>query len=227
MMPKVIGLKEGISFTSLDFEDICHIGRKETGNHMVIPDKEIAKRHVTLRKINNRYYIIDRGSPKGIFLDDKRVKAKKINDGEYYKISTIYSLEVEMEQLGISDDDEFEDEDEFSTIIPVQTAKIVVVEGPMAGKKFQLDQDLMIIGRHKCSDVLLQDDDPEIAAGFSRQHAEIRKVEDDFLLDVLSENGIVFEGMRYGEGFEKKLEHNHSFTIGSITFRFENPSKVL
>lgn len=226
-MPRITALKEGISFTNIMFDDICHIGRKEQGNHLVIPDKEIAKRHVTLRNINNRYFIIDRGAPKGIFLDDKRVKAKKLADGEHYRISPIYSIEIEMEGIGITDGDEFADDDEFATFIPVQTARLVVVEGPMVGKKFQLDQDLIVIGRHKCSDILLQDDDPEIAAGFSRQHAEIQKNNEDYFLEVLSENGVVMEGMKYGDGYQQQLEHNNTFTIGSITFRFENPNKVL
>ncbi|MBN2381619.1 FHA domain-containing protein [bacterium] len=226
-MPKITALKEGISFATLDFDDILHIGQKERGNHLVINDKEIAKRHATLRLLNNRYYIIDRGAPKGIFLDDKRVKAKKIVDGELYQLSPRFSIEIEMETLTSTLDDELAEEDEFSTIIPVHNAHLVVVEGPMLGRKFQLDQDLIIIGRHKCSDILLQDDDPEIEAGYSRQHVEIHKQDEEFILEVLSENGIVMEGMKYDEGYEYCLKHNNAFTIGSITFRFENPQKVL
>lgn len=226
-MPKITALKEGISFTILEFEEVCHIGRKKEGNHLVIPDKEIAKRHVSFRKINNKYYIIDRGAPKGIFLDDKRVKAKKIEHGDHYLISPIYSLEIEMAGMSALEDNDIDDEDEFATYIPMQSARLVVTEGPLIGKKFQLDQDLVILGRHNCSDILLNDDDPEIAAGFSRQHAEIRKENDDYILEVLSENGVVIEGMRYGDGHTTMLEHNNTFTIGSITFRFENPSKVL
>jgi pSer/pThr/pTyr-binding forkhead associated (FHA) protein len=226
-MPKIIAMKEGISFTTIDFDNICHIGQKPKGNHLVIPDKEIAKRHVTFREINGRYYIIDRGAPKGIFLNDQRIKAKKIQDEEVYQISPLYSVEIEMESFALEYGEDIDDDDEFSTIIPVQTARLVVVEGSMLGKKYQLDQDLMIIGRHKCSDILLQESDPEIAAGFSRQHVEIRKEEDKFILEVLSDNGIVMEGMKYDEGYEYSLKHNNSFTIGSITFRFENPSKVL
>ena len=226
-MPKIIAMKEGISFTNFDFDVICHIGQKPKGNHLVINDKEIAKRHLTFREIKGRHYIIDRGAPKGIFLADKRVKAKKIQDKEIYQISPLYSLEIEMESFALEYDQDIDDDDEFSTIIPGQTAHLVVIDGPMLGNKFQLDQDLIIIGRHKCSDILLQDSDPEIEAGFSRQHVEIRKEEEEFILEVLSENGIVMEGMKYDEGYEYSLKHNNSFTIGSITFRFENPSKVL
>lgn len=226
-MPRVTGLKEGISFTTVMFDDIFHVGRKEKGNHLVIPDKDISKRHVTFKKINNRFYIIDRGAAKGVFLGDKRVKAKKIQDGEHYTISPMYALEIEMESIGLQEEDEVESEDEFSTIIPVQSARLVVTDGPIIGKRFQLDQDLIVIGRHNCSDILLQDDDPEVASGFSRQHAEVRKEGEHYILEVLSENGLVYEGMKYNEGHELALEHNNSFTIGSITFRFENPNKVL
>lgn len=227
-MPKITAMKEGVSFSTIMFDTVFHIGRKENGNQLVIPDKEIAKRHVTLKEINGRFYIIDRGAPKGVFLDEKRVKAKKILDGEHYILSPSYSIEIEMESNAFREEEgDIEQEDEFATMIPVQTARLVVTDGPMLGKRFQLDQDLVVIGRHKCSDILLHDDDPEIAAGFSRQHAEVMHEGEEYTLEVLSENGLVLEGMKYEEGAQFSLKHNISFTIGSVTFRFENPAKVL
>lgn len=68
---------------------------------------------------------------------------------------------------------------------PAETsgASLVVRRGAKAGTRFSLDREVTTIGRHPESDVFLDD------VTVSRRHAEIRRDNDNVLVDVGSLNG--------------------------------------
>jgi len=68
---------------------------------------------------------------------------------------------------------------------PIGAALLVVKRGPNAGSRFLLDQPVTSAGRHRGSDIFLDD------VTVSRRHAEFRREDDTFrVVDVGSLNGI-------------------------------------
>jgi len=82
-----------------------------------------------------------------------------------------------------ADNDEFTDQDGQEQL-PPGTALLVVRRGPNAGSRFLLDHDITTAGRHRDSDIFLDD------VTVSRRHAEFYRHGDRFSVrDVGSLNG--------------------------------------
>ena len=82
-----------------------------------------------------------------------------------------------------ADNDEFPDQDGQEQL-PPGTALLVVRRGPNAGSRFLLDHDITTAGRHRDSDIFLDD------VTVSRRHAEFYRHGDRFSVrDVGSLNG--------------------------------------
>lgn len=82
------------------------------------------------------------------------------------------------------------------------------------GSRVQIALDPITIGRHPDCDVVLNDQE------VSRQHAEVRRDEDGFLLvDLGSLNGTKVNGA--GTKTPRRLEDGDTITIGAHTIRFE------
>src|SRR5262245_6850823 len=70
-------------------------------------------------------------------------------------------------------------------------ARLVVQQGPGAGRKLRLDLDVAVVGRHTDAHLQLED------AGVSRRHAEFRYTEHGLeLKDLHSQNGTFVNGVR-------------------------------
>ncbi len=68
--------------------------------------------------------------------------------------------------------------------LPSGSALLVVKRGPTAGSRFLLDQPITSAGRHRDSDIYLDDDT------VSRRHAEFRRQNGEFqIVDISSLNG--------------------------------------
>jgi len=86
--------------------------------------------------------------------------------------------------LAESDYDEFTDQASPEDSLPPGTALLVVRRGPNAGSRFLLDHDITTAGRHRDSDIFLDD------VTVSRRHAEFYRRGDRFTVrDVGSLNG--------------------------------------
>lgn len=78
---------------------------------------------------------------------------------------------------------EADEEAQLAELEPGQ-ACLIVRRGPAAGTKFQLDRDVIGLGRHKESDIFLND------ITVSRRHAELRREDNTYLVtDLGSLNG--------------------------------------
>jgi pSer/pThr/pTyr-binding forkhead associated (FHA) protein len=83
-----------------------------------------------------------------------------------------------------ADYDEFTDQAAPEDSLPPGTALLVVRRGPNAGSRFLLDHDITTAGRHRDSDIFLDD------VTVSRRHAEFYRRGDRFTVrDVGSLNG--------------------------------------
>src|SRR5690242_13004349 len=87
---------------------------------------------------------------------------------------------------------------------------LVIAKGPQAGKKFLLDKDSVVIGRHP--DVEIHLPDPQI----SRQHARIRQRDGSYFIENLgSRNPILLNGQTVSGA---ALAEGDAIQIGPYTF---------
>ena len=97
--------------------------------------------------------------------------------------------------------------------IRVRRAKLTALDGPDAGRTWQVDRDCVAIGSLACGDVALAD--PAV----SRRHAEIvRTPEGTVLRDLGSTNGTWVGGIKVREVF---LAPDTSFRVGRTGLRFD------
>jgi len=98
------------------------------------------------------------------------------------------------------------------------SASLIVISGACIGRMFQVDREVMVIGRDTDTDIHI--DDGQI----SRRHAEIRKLADGTIVlqDLGSTNGTYFLGTRIAS---RVLEDGDLLALGSGTilkFRYQD-----
>ena len=101
--------------------------------------------------------------------------------------------------------------------LPRGNALLIVRQGPNAGSRFLLDNDVTSVGRHPDSAIFLDD------VTVSRRHAEFRRHGNSFQVqDLASLNGIYYDGVRIESAL---LEEGAEIQIGKFRFTFY-PSKA-
>ena len=101
------------------------------------------------------------------------------------------------------------------------TPRLVVVDGPLRGQTFYLDEPVVSIGRLESNDICLED--PFV----SRNHCVIRTEGDECLIeDLNSANGTYLNGERVNEGF---LKEGCLIQIGTsqFIFKLKNPEETI
>jgi pSer/pThr/pTyr-binding forkhead associated (FHA) protein len=92
---------------------------------------------------------------------------------------------------------------------------LVVVDGPLEGRRFELGPTESVLGREGAT---IELDDPEL----SRRHAAVRTVDGEFEIeDLQSLNGTFVNGDRLTE--RRKLAGGDTVRIGTTTLKFEVP----
>ena len=100
--------------------------------------------------------------------------------------------------------------------------KLVCLNGPNSGKEYDLDQDLIPIGRSSKSAIVLDD---QFA---SRNHAEIRRFENAYkVFDLHSKNGVHVDGQTLAPGASEWLTDGSELRLASTVFRFYDPSVTM
>src|SRR3990172_7541281 len=91
-------------------------------------------------------------------------------------------------------------------------AKLIALEGPLAGDTFLLERELTTLGREVGNDIVID------AQWVSRQHCEIRRVADGFeLTDRGSHNGTRVNGVPVKE---RLLQGGDRVELGGASFVF-------
>ena len=89
---------------------------------------------------------------------------------------------------------------------------LIITRGPGAGSRFTLGSDVVVLGRHPRSDVLLDD------ISVSRRHADVRRASSGHVLrDLGSLNGTYLNGARVDES---ALRHGDELQIGRFKLAF-------
>jgi pSer/pThr/pTyr-binding forkhead associated (FHA) protein len=95
-------------------------------------------------------------------------------------------------------------------------ATIQVVEGPMKGARFDMDKEVLFVGRAAENDIKIQDD------AVSRRHLKIFSVENCYFIeDLKTKNGTMINGEPLDPGFARLITENDLIQLGSSIIRLE------
>jgi hypothetical protein len=96
------------------------------------------------------------------------------------------------------------------------------LNGPRNGEEYELNQELIIVGRSAEAGVVLED---QFA---SRKHAELRCVDNAVQVhDLQSKNGVFVDGRRLPAGGTAWLSDGVEVQFASTRFRFHDPSATV
>ena len=100
--------------------------------------------------------------------------------------------------------------------------RIVCLTGPRAGEEYELNKEIICVGRSADADIMLED---QFA---SRRHAEIRHIDNAYQVhDLSSKNGVYVNGRRLAEGATAWIGDGSELQFASTHFRFQDPSATV
>lgn len=95
--------------------------------------------------------------------------------------------------------------------------RLHMIEGPVAGRSFDLEQETTLLGRALNNDIRIDD------KSISRSHAMITRKDDQFFIkDLKSQNGTFVDGRRLGADELFQLEHGAMVAVGKALFSIED-----
>ena len=95
-------------------------------------------------------------------------------------------------------------------------AKIQVLEGPMKGAQFELEKEVIFVGRSPANDIKIRDD------AVSRRHIKIFSVESCYFVeDLKTKNGTMINGEALDAGFARLITENDRIQLGSTVVRLD------
>jgi pSer/pThr/pTyr-binding forkhead associated (FHA) protein len=94
--------------------------------------------------------------------------------------------------------------------------KIQVLEGPMSGAQFDIDKEVIFVGRSTGNDVRIRDE------AVSRRHLKIFSVESCYFIeDLKTKNGTRINGEAMDAGFARFITENDRIQLGSTVIRLD------
>lgn len=103
-----------------------------------------------------------------------------------------------------------------------RSGKLVCLNGPRAGQEYELQPQVITIGRAAESTIVLED---QFA---SRHHAEIHYHDGAYQIrDLNSKNGVILNGHRLDGGAGAWLEEGAEIQLASTAFRFHDPAATV
>ena len=95
-------------------------------------------------------------------------------------------------------------------------AKIQVLEGPMKGAQFELEKEVIFVGRSPANDLKIRDE------AVSRKHLKIFSVESCYFIeDLKTKNGTMINGEPLDAGFARLITENDRIQLGSTVIRLD------
>lgn len=95
-------------------------------------------------------------------------------------------------------------------------AKIQILEGPMKGGEFNIDKEVIFVGRDPETDFQIRD------SAISRNHLKIFSVESCYFIeDLKTKNGTMTNGELLDPGFPRLITENDLIQLGSSVIRLE------
>jgi pSer/pThr/pTyr-binding forkhead associated (FHA) protein len=95
-------------------------------------------------------------------------------------------------------------------------AKIQVLEGPMSGAQFELEKEVIFVGRSAGNDIKIRDE------AVSRRHLKIFSVESCYFIeDLKTKNGTMINDEPLDAGFARLITENDLIQLGSSVIRLD------
>ena len=216
-------------------QPVVTLGRLKE-NDIQLPHSTVSGFHAQILKDGENYYLVDRGSINGTFLNDQRLLAgekKLLQDGDTIRIQSFelyftsgvavmpvdqgatiqVARQMVMELLGSWESQ--------------QEPRIIVMGGPSNGKQLELTEGkIIVMGRGNQCDIMI--DHPTI----SRKHAEISfSWNGAFVKDLGSANGVYCNDVRIDGTY--KLRDRDEIRLGQqnhndpVRLVFSNPAEAL
>ena len=194
----VINDERGALVSERELRTELSIGRT-TDNEIILQNSSVSRKHAILYIDHDMVFIQDLGSVNGVQVDDVPVQGSvQVTEQSQVKIGT-FKLFIEYVSPAESERGGFQ----TAVVHPNQAhGKIVVINGPQAGKEFYLFEPITSIGRTEENDITLAH------ISVSRHHSRL-KLEDNgsyVVTDPNSSNGTfvrsnrVIQGMRAWHG---------------------------
>jgi ABC transport system ATP-binding/permease protein len=213
MVRLVISDNEGSTTVVPLLRDEVTIGRKE-GNTIRLTERNISRRHVQLVRVAGIYKLRDLDSYNGVLVNGRRVEGESdLNNGDQIQLGD-YTIVVEEEAAATARSAAPPPEPSvLSSRRPAVPARLVMLTQPASGAEFVLPTDRSArLGR---SDEV---DCPINHRSVSREHAEIRREGEDFVIEDLgSANGVTVNGRTVKQC---ELRSGDIIELGQVVFRY-------
>jgi pSer/pThr/pTyr-binding forkhead associated (FHA) protein len=189
------------------------IGRT-TDNQIILQNSSVSRKHAVLYIDHDMVFIQDLGSVNGVQVDDTNVQGSvQITEQSQVKIGN-FKLFIEYVSPAETDRGGFQ----TAVVHPNQAhGKVVVIEGPQAGKEFYLFEPITSVGRTEENDITIAH------ISVSRHHARI-KLEDNgsyVVTDPSSSNGTFVRNSRVVQGI--RAWHGDHIRFGQIECLLVDP----
>ena len=177
-------------------QDIFSVGRSEE-NDLELDDPLVSRRHATICRRENAYWLEDEKSRNGVLLNGQPVTTARLSDGDEIQIGE-YQLRFEVnapEDLKAAippagSDGETVVLSRHPVVLRQPKCWLEVMEGHLSGTRFEISQAKTVLGRGKTDVVLL---DPKV----SRRHAVLEWTQDGYRFsNYSSTNGCFLNGER-------------------------------
>lgn len=202
----VVNDERGALVCEKELRSELSIGRT-TDNDIILQNSSVSRKHAVLYMEHNMVFIQDLGSVNGVQIDDNPVQGSmQITEQSQVKIGT-FKLFIEYVSPEESDRGGFQ----TAVVHPNQAhGKIVVTNGPQAGKEFYLFEPITSVGRTEENDITIAH------ISVSRHHSRL-KYEDNgsyVITDPSSSNGTFVRDERVVQG--KRAWHGDPIRFGQI-----------
>ncbi|HEY5600213.1 MAG TPA: FHA domain-containing protein, partial [Candidatus Manganitrophaceae bacterium] len=202
--PRLVLKQGGKELEKVVDKGVFTLGR-DLRSDWTLKDPMVSREHAIIKQNADGFYIEDRGSRNGTFVNKEKITGKKLSNGDEIQIGSclFYFVEKEGEaKVALSSSapeeralKEKETVRSQSNGPPLSEWSLEVVEGKEPGKAFKLPAKRLSMGRGKV-DIII--DDPKV----SRHHADLEWTEKGFVLnDLNSTNGVFVNDVK----IDKKL----------------------
>lgn len=210
----VVNDERGALICERELRSELSIGRTNE-NDIVLPHTSVSRKHATLFVENDLVFIQDMGSVNGVFIDEQSAQGSvQITEQNQVKIGT-FKLFIEYVSPAESERGGFQ----TAVVHPNQAhGKLIVINGPQAGKEFYMFEPLTSVGRTEENDITIAD------ISVSRYHARL-KFEDNgsyVVTDPQSSNGTFVRNKRVAQG--ARAWYGDKVCFGNIECLLVDPS---
>lgn len=204
--------KTGASIEKILDKGIFTLGRDLRSDWAII-DPMVSREHAIIKEDQDGFYIEDRGSRNGTFVNKEKILRRKLSDLDEIRIGSAafhFSGKEGQTDSEISASSASEPISSAPTKENLGTWALEVISGKEVGRFFALSPERLSIGRGK-TDVIVND--PKV----SRHHADLEWSEEGFILvDLKSTNGVFVNDQKVDR---KLLSAEDVMTVGDTRLR--------